>query len=212
MSGEDTGRRWVLGLTGGIASGKSTVGAEFARLGATVIDLDVVSRQEVEPGSPLLERIVSRFGAELRRRDGSLDRRALRSRVFADAALRRELEALTHPAIVQRTRELIAAATGPYVVVQNPLLAENKARVGYDRVLVVDCPVETQRQRLAARDGSEPREVAAMLAAQASREARLAVADDVLVNDGTLEQLRASVAALHRRYLGLAASSSTIAR
>jgi dephospho-CoA kinase len=203
-------RPWVVGLTGGIASGKSTVGTEFAALGATVIDLDVVSREVVEVGSALLTKVFARFGTDLKRPDGSLDRRLLRSRVFADPVLRRELEAMLHPAIVARTQALVAAATGPYVVVQNPLLAEGKARVGYDRVLVVDSTVRAQEQRLAARDGSNPQEIAAILAAQAARERRLQVADDVLKNDGSLDQLRAAVAAFHRQYLGLARHSSTI--
>jgi dephospho-CoA kinase len=209
--GATTARRWVVGLTGGIASGKSTVGALFAALGATVIDLDVVSREVVEVGSPLLQQVYARFGADLRRPDGSLDRRALRGRVFADPALRRELETLLHPAIVARTQALVQAASGAYVMVQNPLLADGKARTGYDRVLVVDCPQAIQEQRLAARDHSDAREIAAMLAAQATREQRLQLADDVISNDGSLEQLRAAVAAVHRQYLGLARHSSTIA-
>jgi dephospho-CoA kinase len=210
MTDHSAGKRWILGLTGGVASGKSTVGAMFAALGATVIDLDAVAREVVEVGSPLLEQVFARFGADLRRPDGSLDRRLLRSRVFADAALRRELEAMTHPAIVARTAALVARATGPYVVVQNPLLADNKARTGYDRVLVVDCPVALQEQRLAARDRSDAREIAAMLAAQATRAIRLSQADDVIVNDGSVERLRTAVEALHRQYLGLAQHSSTI--
>jgi dephospho-CoA kinase len=199
-----------VGLTGGIASGKSTVGQLFAALGATVIDLDAVAREVVEPGTALLEQVYTRFGAGLRRPDGSLDRRALRTQVFADPYRRRELEALLHPAIVARTQALVAAASGPYVVVQNPLLADGKARTGYDRVLVVDCPVAVQQQRLAARDDSDTREIAAILAAQATRERRLELADDVIVNDGSLDQLRSAVAALHRQYLGLARHSSTI--
>jgi dephospho-CoA kinase len=115
-----------------------------------------------------------------------------------------------HPAIAQHTQQLVAQAPGPYVVVQIPLLAEKQAKSAYDRVLVVDAPVALQEQRLATRDGSEPREIAAMLAAQASRETRLAMADDVLVNDSTPEALRAAVESLHRRYLGLARHSSTI--
>jgi dephospho-CoA kinase len=183
----------------------------FAALGVTVIDLDAVAREVVAAGSPLLEAVIGRFGAELRNADGSLDRRALRSRVFADPAQRRELEALLHPAIARRASALVAQAPGPYVIVQNPLLAENQARAGYDRVLVVDCPVALQEQRLAARDRSTARETAAMLAAQARRAERLQLADDVIMNDGSVEQLRAAVDLLHRQYLGLAQHSSTIA-
>jgi dephospho-CoA kinase len=205
-------RRWVLGLTGGIASGKSTVAGQFARLGVPVIDLDQVARDVVAPGTPLLEELFSRFGQDLRRPDGQLDRRALRTRVFADGELRRQLEALLHPAIQARTAELLAAAPGPYQIVVNPLLAESGARTRYDRVLVVDCDPARQRARLAARDGSDATQVEAMIAAQASRAERLAVADDVLANDADRPELASRVAALHRRYLGLAQSSSTIAR
>lgn len=204
-------RRWVVGLTGGIASGKSTAAAAFARLGVPVIDLDQVARDVVAPGTPLLEELLRRFGPDLRRPDGQLDRRALRARVFADAGLRRELESLIHPAVRARTAELLAAAPGPYQVIVNPLLAETGARGRYDRVLVIDCDPALQRARLAARDGADAAQVEAMLAAQATRAQRLAVADDVLANDGDPSALARAVETLHRRYLGLAQSSSTIA-
>jgi dephospho-CoA kinase len=215
MSGPDgvaPARRWVLGLTGGVASGKSTVAAQFARLGVPVIDLDQVAREVVAPGSALLEEVFRRFGQDLRQPDGQLDRRALRARVFADAAQRRQLEALLHPAIRARTAELLAAAPGPYQIVVIPLLAESAERDRYDRVLVVDCDPAIQRARLASRDGIGAAQVEAMIAAQATRTQRLALADDVLVNDGGLDSLVARVGALHRQYLGLAQSSSTIAR
>jgi dephospho-CoA kinase len=199
-----TAGRWILGLTGGIASGKSTVGALLAELGATVIDLDTVAREVVAPGSELLAEVCRRFGAALQQADGSLDRRALRRLAFANPDVRRELEALLHPAIARRTVELVAQADGDYPVVLNPLLAETAARERYSRVLVVDCPEELQRQRLTERDQSDPQEVAAMLAAQASRAQRLAIADDVLVNDGSRARLQAQVRQLHARYLGLA--------
>jgi dephospho-CoA kinase len=199
-----TAGRWVLGLTGGIASGKSTVGALLAELGATVIDLDTVAREVVAPGSALLAEVYRCFGAGLRQADGSLDRRALRRLAFADPGVRRELEALLHPAIARRTAELVAQASGDYLVILNPLLAESAARERYNRVLVVDCPLELQRQRLTDRDQSDPQEVAAILAAQASRAQRLAIADDVLVNDGSRAELQAQVRQLHARYLGLA--------
>ena len=205
-------RRWVLGLTGGIASGKSTVAGEFARLGVPVIDLDQVAREVVAAGTPLLEEVFRRFGQDLRRQDGQLDRRALRTRVFADEKLRRQLESLLHPAIQARTAELLVAAPGPYQIIVNPLLAESDARARYDRVLVVDCDSGQQRTRLAARDGADAGQAEAMIAAQATRAQRLAVADDVLANDADLSALAAQVRALHQRYLGLAQSSSTIAR
>lgn len=204
--------RWVLGLTGGIASGKSTVAALFARLGVAVIDLDQVAREVVAPGTPLLQEIFQRFGSDLRQADGQLNRRALRARMFQDAGLRDQVEGLLHPAVRARTEQWLAAAPGPYQIVVNPLLVEKNAGDRYDRVLVVDCDPEQQRARLAARDGAETAQIAAILAAQATREARLAVADDVLVNDADLAALEARVGKLHAMYLGLAQSSSTIGR
>jgi dephospho-CoA kinase len=203
--------RWVLGLTGGIASGKSTVAALFARLGVPVIDLDQVAREVVAPGAPLLQEIFQRFGSDLRQADGQLDRRALRARMFHDAGLRRQLEELLHPAVRAHTEQWLAAAPGPYQIVVNPLLVEKNAGDRYDRILVVDCDPTQQRARLAARDGADDTQIAAILAAQASRAERLAVADDVLVNDADLAALEARVGKLHDMYLGLAQSSSTIA-
>lgn len=199
--------RWVVGLTGGIASGKSLVAALFADLGADVIDLDAVAREVVAVGSPLLERVLQRFGTEFRRADGSLDRRALRARVFAHVQDRRDLEALLHPAILARAAELVASARGPYQMVVNPLLVEQHAAARYQRVLVVDCDESLQRQRLLQRDGGDGSLADAMLAGQASRAQRLAVADDVIRNDGSLDELQAQVQRLHRLYLGLASDA-----
>jgi dephospho-CoA kinase len=210
-TGGATPHRWVLGLTGGIASGKTTVAALFARLGVDVIDLDDVSRDVVAPGSALLETVLQRFGANLRRTDGSLDRRALRTLVFGDKIRRLELESLLHPAMIERAGQRIAESRAPYQIVVNPLLAEWGARARYDRVLLIDAHPDQQRQRLATRDGSDSTEIEAMLAAQTSRDKRRAVADDVIDNSGTAEQLAAEVAKLHQRYLGLAGASSTIA-
>jgi dephospho-CoA kinase len=201
-------RRWVVGLTGGIASGKSRVAAEFAALGADVIELDEIAREVVAPDTPLLGRVLQRFGQQLKRSDGSLDRRALRKRVFGNDEARAELEALLHPAIVERTGQRIAESTAPYQIVVHPLLAETAARARYNRVLLVDCDPGQQRARLAARDGSDPAEVEAMMAAQTTRAARLTVADDVLDNSGSPAQLAAAVAELHQRYLGLAGSQA----
>lgn len=196
--------RWVVGLTGGIASGKSSVAALFAGLGADVIDLDNVAREVVAVGNVLLERVLQRFGPELRQADGSLDRRALRARVFAQPDDRRDLEALLHPAILTRTAELLESARGPYQMVVNPLLVEQHAAARYQRVLVVDCDESLQRQRLLQRDGGDVRLADAMLAAQTSREQRLAAADDVIRNEGSLDELRAQVQGLHSLYLDLA--------
>lgn len=197
-------RPFIIGLTGGIASGKSTVAALFAALGVTVIDLDQVARDVVAPDTALLARVVERFGADLRLPDGSLDRRALRRRVFADTNERRALEALLHPAIRRRTDELVAACRDPYLIIVNPLLVESGDRHRYDRVLLVDCDEAQQRARLQLRDGSNPAEVAAILSAQTTRATRQSAADDIIVNDGDREALQARVTALHQRYLGLA--------
>jgi dephospho-CoA kinase len=194
-----------IGLTGGIASGKSTVAALFAQLGVPVIDTDRIARQVVEAGTPILGAIVTRFGPTVLQPDGQLDRRRLRSLVFADAGARADLEALTHPAIHAETERQCREAGGRYQLIAVPLLAEKGLKDRYDRVLVVDCAPEIQRLRLMYRDGSSEREALAVLAAQASREARLALADEVIRNDGDLRQLAAQVADLHSRYLQFAA-------
>ena len=195
-----------IGLTGGIASGKSAAAAVFAELGVPVIDSDVIAREVVAPGSPGLAAIRARFGEGVLQADGQLDRRALRAQVFADPTARRELEALTHPLIRERMAAQYAAAGGPYQIHAIPLLVEGGARrPGIDRVLVIDCPEEIQVQRVMARDRVDEAGARAVLAAQASRAQRLAAADDVIVNDQGLETLREAVVTLHQRYLGLAA-------
>ncbi len=195
-----------VGLTGGIASGKSAVTAAFERLGVPIIDTDLLAREVVEPGQPALQAVVEAFGAEVLGPDGRLDRRRLRALVFQDASLRRRLESVLHPAIRSAMAERITAVRAPYVVIAIPLLVESGQRTAVDRVLVIDCPRSTQLERLLARDGETPAGAEAILAAQATREARLAVADDVLVNAGTLSDLEAAVGQLHERYLALAAN------
>ena len=195
-----------IGLTGGIASGKSAVAAEFQRLGIPVVDTDALAREVVEPGQPSLAAVVAEFGPGIVDAAGRLDRRRLRSIVFADPARRRALEAILHPAIRSLQRSRVAATTAPYVVIAIPLLVEGGARRDdVDRVLVVDCPRKTQRTRLLSRDGETPEGAESILAAQATREARLSAADDVLDNSGPLASLQPAVAALHARYLELAA-------
>jgi dephospho-CoA kinase len=195
-----------IALTGGIASGKSTVAALFVGLGVPVIDLDEIAREVVAPGTALLERVIGRFGPAMRQADGSLDRRALRERIFRDADARAGLEALLHPAIMARAAELSAAAGGPYQLIVIPLLAESGSAGQYDRVLVVDCAESLQRARLAQRDGATAGMIDAALAAQASRAARLALANEVIHNDGAAAGLAAQVRELHRQYLQLAAA------
>jgi dephospho-CoA kinase len=195
-----------VALTGGIASGKSTVAALFAALSVPVIDMDELAREVVAPGSALLAQVIARFGPAVCNRDGSLNRPALRGLVFRDAQARGELEALLHPAILARAAQLSAEAAGPYQIVVVPLLAESGAAPQYDRVLLVDCDEVLQRARLAQRDGSSPELVDAALAAQASRAQRLALADDVIRNDGEPAALGPKVRELHRQYLQQAAA------
>ena len=197
---------FIVGLTGGVASGKSEVTRRFQALGVEVVDADVAAREVVEPGQPALARIAEHFGAGMLLADGSLDRRQLRERVFADAQARRDLEAITHPAIRARVKAQAQAAPGPYAVVAVPLLAE-AGRAAYPwmaRVLVVDAPESLQHDRLMRRDGVDEALAARMIAAQASRTVRLAIADDVILNDGDPAHLDTAVAALHARYLAAA--------
>jgi dephospho-CoA kinase len=193
-----------VGLTGGIASGKSTVAKYFGALGVPIIDTDQVARDVVEPGQPPLERLVERFGSSILTPDGHLDRPALRNIVFSDPKARADLEALTHPAIGAAVEARSAIAGGPYQILVIPLLVEKSLGSQLDRVLVVDCDEELQTKRLHARDGSTPEQVRAILNAQASRNARLKAAHDVITNEGDMSTLREQVAALHARYLELA--------
>ena len=193
-----------VALTGGIASGKSTVAALFAELGVPVIDLDEVAREVVMPGSALLAQVIARFGPAVQLAGGALDRMALREIIFHDAAARRDLEALLHPAIQARTEELAAAAGGAYQIIVIPLLVESDDAKRYDRVLLVDCDERLQGLRLAQRDGSSATLVAAALGAQATRAARRGVASDVILNDGETESLRPRVEKLHEQYLQMA--------
>jgi dephospho-CoA kinase len=202
-------RTFRVGLTGGIASGKTTVARLFEALGVPVIDTDELAREVVAPGQPLLTQIAQRFGASVLTADGSLDRAALRAIVFSDPTARAHLERLTHPAIRALLAERSAAAGGDYQIHVIPLLVETAGRQNLDRVLVVDCSEELQIRRLQARDGSTLEQARKILEAQASREARLAIADDVIVNEGELDPVRDQVAALHRRYRDLGRQART---
>ena len=200
-------RNFRVGLTGGIASGKSTVASLFAALGVPIVDTDMLAREVMEPGTSLLAEVLAHFGNDVATADGALDRRALRARVFADPAERRWLEERTHPAIRALTDARCAAARGSYVMVAIPLLVETGGADRFDRVLVVDVDPATQLARLQARDGSTRAEAERILAAQATRAARLAVANDVIRNDGDLAALRDQVEALHHRYVEAAQST-----
>ncbi|MGR8921381.1 MAG: dephospho-CoA kinase [Gammaproteobacteria bacterium] len=196
---------YVVGVTGGIGSGKTTVCDLFtARHAVPVVDADVVAREVVEPGTAGLAEIVRHFGHEVLDDDGRLDRRRLKRIVFADGAQREQLEAILHPRIRDRMTALLAAVTTPYGLLCVPLLAEGGRRELMRRVLVVDCPEAVQIARVRARDDLTADEVAAIMRTQASREQRLAIADDVIVNDGDTAALELEVDTLHERYLALA--------
>jgi dephospho-CoA kinase len=190
-----------IGLTGGIASGKSVVAAMFASLGVPVIDTDHIAREIVAPGEPALAEIAAAFGPAVLAADGSLDRAALRTRVFANPAERHRLEGILHPRIRDRALAQAATAGGPYQVFVVPLLVETGFAALVDEVIVVDCPPAEQRRRLLQRDGGSAAEAERIMAAQTGREARLAAADAVIDNSGDIEATRAQVLALHRRFL-----------
>lgn len=197
----------VVGLTGGIASGKSAAADEFARLGAGLVDTDLLAREVVAPGQPALKDIREYFGADVFDSSGQLDRRRLRERVFADPQQRLTLEAITHPRIRALAQARTQQSQAPYVMVVVPLLVEKGRYPFIDRVLVIDVDPQQQLQRLRARDQLQPELAEAMLAAQASRSERLAAADDVIDNSADLAALHAAVAVQHARYMELASNS-----
>jgi dephospho-CoA kinase len=199
-----------IGLTGGIASGKSAVTQRFAELGISVIDADVAARNVVEPGTPGLAQVVQHFGPQVLDSAGRLNRPALRALIFNDSSSRQALDAILHPFIRADMERAATQAKGPYLVMAIPLLVEGgTARQRVDRVLVVDVDETLQIQRLCARDGSSVEQARAILASQASRAARLDVADDVLFNTGTVAELRQAVDRLHEKYLQLAQTLSS---
>lgn len=198
---------FIIGVTGGVASGKSEVTRRFEALGVVVADADLAAREAVAVGSDGLAEVVAAFGGDVLAPDGSLDRAAMRRLVFADHAERLRLEAIIHPRVRRMLRAQCESAAGAYAIAAIPLLAEGGGRAAYpwiDRVLVVDVPVEVQRERVMRRDQVGATLAGSMIAVQASREQRLAIADDVLVNDGPLEALDGHVAALDRLYRTLA--------
>jgi len=195
---------FVVGLTGGIGSGKSAVSDQFAALGATVVDTDVIARELTDKGGAAVAEVERIFGEDFIA-DGAMDRKRMRERVFADPAAKRALEGLLHPMIRAESARRSVAAPGPYVIHVVPLLIESPDyRRRVDRVLVVDCPEETQVERVRARSGLSADEVRAIMRSQASRAERLAAADDVIDNSGPRDALRKQVAALHQKYLQFA--------
>jgi dephospho-CoA kinase len=207
---------FVVGLTGGIGSGKSAAADRFAARGAVVVDTDVIARELTAPGGAGIAPLHAAFGAELLTSDGALDRTQMRRIAFADPSARARLEAILHPLIraesEMRIRRL-ASADFPYIVLVVPLLVESGAyREGVDRVCVVDCPEEIQVARVTARSSLSPAEVQSIIAAQASRAQRLAVADDIIDNAAGLPALDAQIDALHEKYREMAKNSQESAR
>lgn len=197
----------VVGVTGGIGSGKTTVTDLFAAQGIQVVDADLVARQVVEPGQPCLQRLQDKFGDAVLTDNGELNRPWLRQKIFSDEAAKAQVNAIMHPAIRTELLKQLHAATSAYVILSAPLLVENNLTKLCDRVLVVDVSTAEQRRRTLTRDSVSEAQVDAILAAQASRQERLAVADDVIDNNGPQSALADQVAQLHQRYLSIATST-----
>ncbi|MDH1220959.1 MULTISPECIES: dephospho-CoA kinase [Aeromonas] len=200
---------YVVAITGGIGSGKTTVANQFAALGIEVVDADLIAREVVAPGTPALAAITSHFGPEILTEQGLLDRRVLRERIFSDPAAKSWLNALLHPIIRSEMLRQCAAVSSPYCLLVVPLLVENRLTELADRVLVIDVDEATQIERTCHRDGVSREQAQAILASQASRSERLAMADDVLDNQsGTTETIRARILALHETYLAFASQQA----
>ncbi|MGE6261661.1 dephospho-CoA kinase [Aeromonas media] len=200
---------YVVAITGGIGSGKTTIANQFAALGIEVVDADLIAREVVAPGTPALAAIVNHFGTEILTEQGLLDRRALRERIFSDPAAKSWLNALLHPIIRSEMLRQCAAVSSPYCLLVVPLLVENRLTGLADRVLVIDVDEATQIERTCRRDGVSREQAQAILASQASRSKRLAMADDVLDNQsGTTETIRARILALHETYLAFASQQA----
>ena len=196
-----------IGLTGGIASGKSVVADMFSARGIPVIDTDLISREVVEPGKPGLQAVIQEFGSKFLRADGTLDRPAMRKQIFSDPHSRICLEKILHPLIRSETIAQMKNVGGPYQIIAVPLLAETDFADFVDRILVIDCPMDLCRERLLARDAETEDSVARIFSTQASREERLRIANDVIVNDGSLQDTERAVEELHQRYLLMSADT-----
>lgn len=194
----------VVGLTGGIGSGKTTVANGFSALGVPVIDTDKLARELVEPGQPALDDIISTFGSAATTADGRLDRNFMRQLIFTEPASKLQLEAILHPKIRQRIRTLLADISAPYCIVVIPLLIETRQTDLVDRILVVDSPEKEQLARVAARDSLSDNAIMAIMGSQADRNTRLTAADDIIVNDRGISELTGDIQKLHRRYMGIA--------
>ena len=195
--------RLIVGLTGGIGSGKSAASAWFERQGICVVDADIVAREVVAVGSPVLQQLVKSFGDWVLLDNGELDRRALREYVFKDDAARQTLNGITHPAIRQSILQQLQDASSPYVILVSPLLFESKQNELTSRNLLIDASVDLQIQRASQRDGQSLTQIENIIAAQMSREQKQALADDVVLNDAELEDLYQQLRPLHLKYLAL---------
>lgn len=193
----------IIGLTGGIGSGKSAVSRCFEMLGITVVDADIVAREVVEPGTPALSQIAAHFGSEIISSEGSLDRAALRQLIFKDELERKWLEALLHPLIREEIIRQLSHRASPYSILSSPLLLETDQHTMVERILLVDVPVDIQISRTVERDKNSKEQVEAIIKAQSPREFKQQKADDIILNTGTIESLQAKVSELHQRYLEL---------
>ena len=191
----------IIGLTGGIGSGKSAVSDCFEKLGATVVDADVVAREVVEPGTVALKSIADHFGDDILTAEGALDRAALRTLIFSDENQRKWLEALLHPLIRKEIIAQLNQSNSPYSILSSPLLMETDQQTLVDRVLVVDVPVELQLERTVQRDNNSVDQVKSIISAQSTRAYKQQKADDIILNVGTIEELEKDVSVLHQRYL-----------
>ncbi len=198
----------IIGLTGGIGSGKTTVCNSFSALGTPVIDADLAARDVVRPGTSGLTQIINRFGQSILAPDGTLDRGKLREQVFSNERSRRELEAILHPLIRQQMDKRLARLKAPYTILAIPLLLESGHREGINRILVIDAEESQQIERACRRDHQSKNQIHAIIATQCNRKDRLSAADDVIYNTGDLEQLNNQVVAMHNHYLRLAAKNS----
>ena len=199
---------FTVGVTGGIGSGKSSAADRFRQLGVPVIDADVVARQIVEPGMPALQEIINTFGESVASDRGELDRAALRKIIFSDSSRKSQLEAILHPRIYDEILRLLSELSTPYAIVVIPLLAESKREYPLDRILVIDVPSDVQISRVTTRDGQSTEEVERIISSQASRYSRLAIADDVIENIGSKDDLYERVDAMHLTYLEYARKSN----
>lgn len=200
---------WVLGVAGGIGSGKTAATDFLAQQGIQIVDSDLIARQVVMPGQPALQKIHQHFGDQVLTADGELNRPWLRQQVFANPDERKWLESVTHPAIRQETIAQLQASTSPYTVLVAPLFFESGLEQLVDRTLLVDVPVEMQVERASRRDQNNEEQIRSIIAAQMSREERTRRADDLVDNSGSLEALQTRLMSLHQQYLALAAAANT---